>query len=32
VGGVLVLIAMLAYVAGVAFFLYSAYLSRRQTN
>jgi len=32
VGGVLVLLAMLAYVAGVALFGYSAYLSRRATS
>jgi hypothetical protein len=32
VGGVLVLVAMLAYLAGVALFAYSAYVSRRQTN
>ncbi len=32
VGGVLVLFAMVAYIGGVVLFLYSAYLSRRQTN
>lgn len=32
VGGVLVLVAMMAYLAGVALFGYSAYLSRRETN
>jgi len=32
VGGLLVLTAMLAYVAGVALFVYSAYISRRLPN
>ncbi len=32
VGGVLVLLAVLAYVAGVALFGYSAYLSRRAAS
>ena len=32
VGGVLVLLALLAYLAGVALFGYSAYLSRRATG
>jgi hypothetical protein len=32
VGGALVLAAIVAYVVGVALFVYSAYVSRRQTN
>ncbi len=32
VGFTLVLFAMVAYIGGVVLFLYSAYLSRRQTN
>lgn len=32
VGGMLVLLALLAYVAGLLLFGYSAYLSRRATN
>jgi hypothetical protein len=32
VGGALVLTAMVAYLAGAVLFVYSAYLSRRQTN
>jgi energy-converting hydrogenase Eha subunit A len=32
VGGVLVLVAMLAYLAGVVLFVYSTYLSRRATS
>jgi hypothetical protein len=32
VGGILVLLAVLAYVAGVVLFGYSTYLSRRATS
>lgn len=32
VGGALVLVALVAYMAGAVMFVYSAYLSRRQTN
>ena len=31
-GGLLVLVAMVAYLAAVALFVYSAYVSRRQTD